>query len=499
MSRGSWISSIVVAAVAITGSAVQAQKPKQEKELIVLLSDRSQAPRAEEVVERHRQGLPLPGNLGTGGPQEVRFGVKKRAHGPLHDEIEADRDSPRGRLERYVVMRYPSNANLNSIRQALLADPNVVAVQENVLVELAVTPSDPMFPPANQSTPPNQYQWGSFTLNLPGAWDYQKGHAYVGTVDTGIDTTHPDLGNFRPHLSYDFGYDDDNVDEGQPQMFNGNADGAYPCRARDPRGGHHRQPPRTTASAWPARCWNCSLLIAKVDPAGVLRSNCISNRALPRHARRRLDRARGPRRAGGQHELRHAAGRDCRPNPDIMCDALAYAAQRDVFMVAASGNGNDTSARRLPGARSTSAGRRRHHPERDVLGDLRHGDGRLRGLPVQLRPRSGGRRPGTPDRLHLLSRALPQRRPRTAPRPPGDPATVRVPAPRWPLPIPPASAAWRARSTRCSRRTTSRPCCAPPPASAPSTTTRWGLAFPTPSPPCRPLSAAPPAPCFPTG
>ncbi len=344
MRRGSWISSIVIAAaVVITAPTAHAQKPKPDKELIVLLSDRSQAPRAEEVVERHRSGQPLPGNLGTGSPEEVRFGVKKRARGPLRDEIEADRNSPRGRLERYVVFRYPSNANLNSIRQALLADPNVVAVQENEAVQLAATPSDPMFSPANGSTPPNQYQWGSLTLNLPSAWDYNKGHAYVGTVDTGIDTTHPDLvANFRPHLSYDFAYDDNNVDEGEAEAFGNPPTPTTPTNAG--HGTHVAGILAATANngiGVAGGCWNCSLLIAKASRlVGGCGAGCVANQGLTLNSL--ADSLTGLVDNGAQvaNMSFQMQRRNCQ-TADIMCDAVAYATERDVFMVAAAGNGDN--------------------------------------------------------------------------------------------------------------------------------------------------------------
>jgi len=338
MRRGSWISSIVVAAtVAITGPAAPAPKPKPEKELIVLLAARPQAPRAEVVVERYRQGLPLPGNLGTGSPQEVRFGVQKRAHGPLRDEIEADRDSPRGRLDRYVVMRYPSNANLDSIRQALLADPNVVAVEENLRVQLAATPTDPLFPPANASTPPNQYQWGSYTLNLQPAWDYTRGHAYVGTVDTGIDATHPDLGNFRPHLSFDYGYDDTNVDEGQPQQFNG----ALTTPTSAGHGTHVAGIIGATANngiGVAGACWDCSLMIAKASRLLACGPGCITNADIA--TADAADGLTGLVDDGVQvaNMSFRSAPQDCQTNPDMLCTAIAYATQRDVFMVASAGN-----------------------------------------------------------------------------------------------------------------------------------------------------------------
>jgi subtilisin family serine protease/PKD repeat protein len=299
----------------------------------------SQAPRAEEVVERFRQGLSLPGNLGFGDPKQVRFAIAERARGPLRDEIEADRESPRARLERYIVLRYPASANLESIRKALLKDPHVVSVEENRRFELAATPTDPMFAPANGSTPPGQYQWGSYMLNLPDAWDYTKGHAYVGTVDTGIDTLHPDLiANFRPHLSRDFGYDDDNVDEGQPQMV----DNTLRTPNHAGHGTHVAGIIGATANnnvGVAGACWSCSLLIAKVSRLVQCTEAGCANQGLDPVTTAAGLTGLVDRGAQVANMSFQDAPRDCTTNPDVRCTAIAYATQRDVFMVAAAGNG----------------------------------------------------------------------------------------------------------------------------------------------------------------
>ncbi|HEV8238859.1 MAG TPA: PKD domain-containing protein [Thermoanaerobaculia bacterium] len=308
--------------------------PAEEKELIVLLSPDVHAPSAEEVVDKFRNHQPLPGSLGTGSPTDVRFGITERAKGPLRDEIEVDRDSPRGRLERYIVLRYPASANLDSIRRSLLKDPNVVAVQDNASGQLSATPNDPLFPSFSGAAP-YDYQWGSQTLNLPSAWDYTTGHAYVGLIDTGIDPSHPDLvDNFRPQLSRDFGYDDANVDEAQTQG------GLTPTRA-----GHGTH----VAGIVGARgnngqgvagaCWECSLLVAKMTTLGSCGTNCVANQFFTEQGVANALNGLVDRGAQVANMSFRTAQHDCAAEPaNVICTALAYAAQRDLLLVAASGN-----------------------------------------------------------------------------------------------------------------------------------------------------------------
>lgn len=70
---------------------------------------------------------------------------------------------------------------------------------------------------------PWEYQWGHYSLNLPAAWEWIKGHANVAVVDLGLEVRNPELlpwdtnsspalplasgGNLRLRLSYDFRFD----------------------------------------------------------------------------------------------------------------------------------------------------------------------------------------------------------------------------------------------------------------------------------------------------
>jgi hypothetical protein len=318
-----------------------------------LLSNAPGAPTPEEVVDHVRRGRALPGSLGVGAPQSVRFALERRATGKLRAEIAADPDSPRARLERYVVLRYPPGADLPVIRQALLSDPNVLSVEENRLVDLAVVPNDPLFGTAGSGAPPSQYQWGSFTLHLPEAWDYTKGHAYVGTVDTGIDTTHPEFapfnasssyqgGNFRAHLSRDFGYNDDNVDEGQAQLFNNQITAPQ-------RGGHGTHVAgilgATTNNGLgvAGACWGCSLLIGKASTlfqAACPEGTCVYNAAITEGAAAAALTGLVDRGVQVVNMSFRTTRRTCpSPSTGALCNAILYAAGRDVAMVASAGNG----------------------------------------------------------------------------------------------------------------------------------------------------------------
>ena len=81
----------------------------------------------------------------------------------------------------------------------LLERPDVISACLNTKVYLAgnVTPDDPMF----------SEQWGMKAINVPAAWETSTGSdsVYVAVIDTGIDTTHPDLAaNIDTALSRNF-------------------------------------------------------------------------------------------------------------------------------------------------------------------------------------------------------------------------------------------------------------------------------------------------------
>lgn len=75
-----------------------------------------------------------------------------------------------------------------SVRDAIkqyMDDPNVEYAEPNYLKRAAMTPDDPLF----------SQQWGMSAVDAPGAWDIATGSSdvTVAVLDTGVDSTHPDL------------------------------------------------------------------------------------------------------------------------------------------------------------------------------------------------------------------------------------------------------------------------------------------------------------------
>ena len=211
----------------------------------------------------------MPGLLGLGSPIGARFVLPYRATGETLELLRADPDSPRALLERALVLTYPVVVDLPSVRDALLADPDVLIAGENEVLPSSVTPNDTLFAVAAS---PLQYQWGPYMLSLPQAWDRIKGSAYLGAVDGGTQASHPDMlafsatgnylgGNYRPHLSWDFINGDADADE----LQNGNGPLFYaPTLAG--HGTHVSGILAGTANnsrGIAGTCWGCSLLIGK--------------------------------------------------------------------------------------------------------------------------------------------------------------------------------------------------------------------------------------------
>lgn len=184
-------------------------------ELIVLLASDDDAI-TRDLAPREWLRRAVPETLAD-GPIDARFLIQRRSEGAARERLVAEPGSPAGRLERYLVLRYPTVVETDAVARDLRAQPGVLFVRPNHQNAVsAVLPNDPLFGPG---PPPDQHQWGSHRLNLPDAWERTTGHGYVGVLDHGVDTGHPDLamvfdahqfigGNFRPQLSHDYGYND---------------------------------------------------------------------------------------------------------------------------------------------------------------------------------------------------------------------------------------------------------------------------------------------------
>lgn len=354
----------VVAASLALPASLQAAGPA-EQELIVLLAPSPAAPTPEELLAAVREGT-RPADLPAGAvPRTARLLVPpaRRATGAQREHLLAHPDMPKARLERYVVLRYPMVVDLERLIERIERDPKVEWVGPNLGTEFSATPNDPFY---FQSF--SVRQWGLDSLGFPTVWDTQPGHAYVGIVDTGIDVDHPDLrgqyvwgthqwqgGAYRPHLSYDWAYWNDNVDEAQTEVVveptGNNCGSASPTTA-----GHGTHvagivaATENNAAGVAGACWDCSLLIHKASHLSAV-SGCfsISNAGTKTDAVAAA--ITGAIDDGAQVinlslGFRNHASCSFSPNSPL-CTALDYAVTRDVVVVAASGN-VDTSKGETP-------------------------------------------------------------------------------------------------------------------------------------------------------
>lgn len=319
------------------------QKPPESapSKLVLLLDAGPDAPTPEAVVEAARGGDTLPAGLGVGGPTAAEFLISQRARGAVAEAYRLDPEDPAAKLQRYVVFTYPGPVDVDSVAKVLEHNPHVEWVGPVRYAEIStVEPNDPRFDddPGGVPRPAQDHQWGSYTLGLPEAWDYTKGHAYVGVLDTGIDADHEDLqaldaannylgGNFRPHLSWDYVTNTSVVDDGLAINNHGtHVSGIVGATANNNTG---------VAGA----CWGCAVVMSQVSNNGF-----VSDPALEAGIKGSLDR--------GMQVLNMSFGFRPSENPpdcavqtnDPLCVALQLAETREVVIAAAAGNDGTNQA-----------------------------------------------------------------------------------------------------------------------------------------------------------
>lgn len=312
-------------------------------QLIVLLDFRGDAPTPKAVVTAARSGGAIPSDLAVGSPLNVEYLIPDRARGAVAEAHRLDPEDPAAKLQRYVILSYPEVVDLDAVARALERNPHVEWVGPVRYAEIsAVEPNDPRFDddPGGVPRPPEEHQWGSYALGLPDAWEYTKGHAYVGVLDTGIDADHPDLraldgannylgGNFRPHLSKDYVNGTLVVDDGTSINNHGtHVSGIVGATANNNTG---------VAGA----CWHCAVIMSQVSNNGSIDETDLEN-----GIRESLDR--------GMQVLNMSFGFQPSHNPpppdcavssnDPLCVVLQLAENRDVVIAAAAGNNGTSQA-----------------------------------------------------------------------------------------------------------------------------------------------------------
>ncbi len=263
---------------------------------------------------------------------------------------------PQERLQRYVVLEYPTHQAALAAFRRLDGDEGALSVEWNDRFEFAATPSDSLFFAPNSSPTPKKYQWGMSAsgLNFQGAWDKTWGTAYVAILDSGVQLNpliHPDLSKaFRPHFAYNVHggnrYVDEAMDKASTIMGHGtHVAGIVSANSNDPlRPIGLLNPPGMGVAGG---CWSCSLMVIKItrpsssDPSrpSVVTSTLASG--LVRAVNQGAQVVNLSLVSSSEPVLTCASS-----GWAAFCAALQLAADRDVVVVAAAGN--TRSGLRLP-------------------------------------------------------------------------------------------------------------------------------------------------------
>lgn len=167
-------------------------------------------------------------SLASPRPKDIAPLLLPRAQGAFKAYLAAFPNTARARLERYVIAEYHTTSDAVAGATALRADTQVMAVfglsgVEFLTPPTAVKPLGP-FAAGRPKDATNQYHLDA--VQAAAGWSRAGGWALVGIVDSGLDTTHPDLrsfdgptfvgGNYLPVYGIDFGVGDGDPDERQP-------------------------------------------------------------------------------------------------------------------------------------------------------------------------------------------------------------------------------------------------------------------------------------------
>jgi thermitase len=155
---------------------------------------------------------------------EVLVSYKRGTSKEAVDEVsklvegQVDKDFPEIEVQLISFPKIKNEQNQEVRQQALgqkkedlERNPNVEAVEYNQVIDPSWIPSDPFFID----------QWAYKKIRAPEAWDLTQGSSTVkvAIIDTGIDSTHPDLSK-KLVGQYDFAYGD-SVAQDTSGQFNG--------------------------------------------------------------------------------------------------------------------------------------------------------------------------------------------------------------------------------------------------------------------------------------
>jgi hypothetical protein len=365
--------------LAAVHSEVRAQAA-DAKPVYVVLSAAPTAPTPAMVVEGWNFSAgaspPLFG-LNASQTAELAYLLPVRASGAFLSFLLANPNSPRARLERTIIVYYVPSANVPAAITSLQGDPHVLSASEPVSFDFGLPPAASATLPA--STTGGTQSWVN-AMQFPGAWALAGGWGLVGLLDNGLAISHPDLisvnasnaltgGNFLPAYALDngryigqsfpleTGIVDFNVDERQPfsvaplgSACDTNNDGfivadiaGHGTHTAGLVGANHTNNDGTVGA-----CRNCGIASVKIS-----RDSCniatgvvfpgINTTSIPQGITYLVD--NGVQVINGSFGTQVAQAPNCtlpafQLTPE--CEALRYASEAGVVVVASSGNNKAT-------------------------------------------------------------------------------------------------------------------------------------------------------------
>ena len=218
----------------------------------ILLSADNGSPTASEVVNQALTSPSPPAwllsSFNINSPTSVDYLILERPIGNLANLVNNAPDWSLAKLYRYLIVRYPDSVDENVILSNFSNDTNILKSGYVNDTDITTSISYPKLTNNIKSktfdvTKTTKGSGTSFLtdLNINSAWELSEGMGYIGAMDLGFQTNHPDLKAFDNQGNYqgtnildgfyqiDFGDNDMNVDENQPF----NTEGLAPLEACD--------------------------------------------------------------------------------------------------------------------------------------------------------------------------------------------------------------------------------------------------------------------------
>lgn len=196
---------LLMALLALSGISIQHSyaQPNEPPELTlvqVLVSTEPGAPTPEQIIKNLSFSPPPAGPpplqaFSILRPQSAAYLLPFRAEGDFLAELEANPDSPRAVLERYMIFEYSPDSDMDVALSSLNDDPYVLAAYRSEAQELSsARPTQFSSGALEPFDVPPQYGWD--LLNVGPAWQLAGGYAVVGLPDSGLAVNHLALRQF---------------------------------------------------------------------------------------------------------------------------------------------------------------------------------------------------------------------------------------------------------------------------------------------------------------